>query len=437
MVREAQARSRRPGKFALLGALTLVSSLVHPLVYPTALLAHPDEPETLASLPQQRNPLRVITSRSVALTPEESRAGVVAFSDLIPVLEHINRQYNYLPQSQFQYFVQNFHYPYRERFFLDKQTPPAHVVLHWTANPRPEIPLYTLSAFLRSVRGGRLSERDNRYKNVSNYLLTGTLKGPDGGADTYLVKLTRGDIRSWGDIPRVTAYPTNDAHDDNKYDGRGALGIEIESPNFRRFYQNTAQRDKLHNFLVLVLQERGLLEDFRALRYVTHWEDMLALHSYLVQNLAKIDVNQRGGIPQQYQHLDQLLKHLPSISPQVYRSAQEIFKYISGHGIVAREYNARMIRSGRPKDARYHKIDFTEAHVFVVAMDLLQSDLRLRGIDLPPQYDLATLRLIEQQAERQNAMQAQSDLQTVNEPPPYGRSAFTPSGREYQAKEPF
>lgn len=421
--------------------LTL-SALSLALLSPAA-WAHPEEEplaeSQLASVAQPHDGLNLVPARSVGLTAAEKQAGIVPFAEILPVLAYLNSKYNYLPESQYKHLLENFRYPYRQRFDLSQQTPPAHVVLHWTANSRPDIPLYTLSAFVRSVRGGRLQERDNRYKNVSNYLLTGTLNGPDGQQNTYLVKLTRGDIRSWGDIPRVTAYPTNDAHDDNKYDGRGALGIEIESPDFRTFYGNAAQRDKLHNFLVLVLQERGLLQDFARLREVPHWEDMQALHRYLKANLDKIDVNARGGIPQQYQHLDQLLKHFPSLSPAVYSSAREIFRYISGHGIVAREYNARMIRSGRPRDARYHKIDFTEAHVFVVAMDLLNSELRLKGDHLPPPYDLATLRVIETEARRQNAMQDQSDISAPDEhtPPPYGRSAFTPSGREYTAHEPF
>lgn len=347
-------------------------------------LAHDDHDEDsfqLSAVDRSRDPLSVIPSRSIQLSEAETRAGVVNIESIMPSLSRINSRYKVFSPQQFNYFVRNFHYPYRERFDLSKRKPPTQVVLHWTANSRPDIPLYTFSAFLRSSRNGRVVERANRYKNVSNYYLTGSLENEDGSRGAQLVKLTRGDLGSWGDIPRVTAYPTSEQWDDNKYDGRGALGIEIESPNFGVFYSNASQRDKLHNFLLLVLRERGVLNDFASLRQSPHWDDMLKLHGYLKSNIAKIDVDRRGGIALNYQHIDKLLKYLPDIDKGVYGEAKKMFSFVSGHGVVAREYNERMQRAKRYRDANYDKIDFTEAHAFIIAMDLLQSDLQYRGQD--------------------------------------------------------
>lgn len=346
-------------------------------------LAHEDHDEEhfqLSAIDKQRDPSSVIPSRSVQVTETERQAGVVNLEEIMPSLSQINQRYNIFSAPQFNYFVRNFHYPYRDRFQLTKQAPPTHVVLHWTANSRPDIPLYTFSAFLRSRRNGQIVERANRHKNVSNYYLTGNMSDTSGGQSAQLVKLTRGDLSSWGDIPRVTAYPTSEQWDDNKYDGRGAIGIEIESPNFGVFYSNPSQREKLHNFLVLVLSERGVLQEFAALRSSPHWDDMNKLHSYLLSNLSKIDVDRRGGIAQNYQHLDKMLNYFSGINKAgVYGEARKMYKYISGHGIVAREYNERMHKARRYRDANYDKIDFTEAHVFVLAMDLLKSDLQYRG----------------------------------------------------------
>lgn len=353
---------------------------------------HEDESFQLSALDKQRDPLNVITSSSVQLSESERAAGVVNLSEILPSLNQINQRYKIFNPAQFNYFVKNFHYPYRDRFQLGKQQPPTQIVLHWTANSRPDIPLHTFSAFLRSRRNGRIVERANRYKNVSNYYLTGSIPQPDGSSAAELVKLTRGELQSWGDIPRVTAYPTDEKWDDNKYDGRGAIGIEIESPNFGVFYRNPSQREKLHNFLVLVLRERGVMDSFAELRYSEHWDDMVKLHGYLKNNLAKIDVDKRGGIAQNYQQLDKLLKFLPDVSPRVYTEARKMFSYISGHGIVSREYNERMVKAGRYRDANYDKIDFTEAHVFVVAMDLLQSDMQLHGQEIIPEFDVAASR---------------------------------------------
>lgn len=318
-------------------------------------------------------PGKIIPSRSVRLTPAEQAAGVVDLQAVLPVFQQINERYRIFSPAQFTHYIHNFHYPYRSQFALNQRRPPTQVVLHWTANPRPDIPLYTLSAFLRSRQRGRIVERRAEHKNVSNYFLTGSLQNLQGQSESFLVKLTRGDLSQWGDIPRVTAYPTKDSHN-NKYDGQGAVGIEIESPNFRKFYYNAQQREKLDNFLVLVLKERQELAEFLALRQSPHWQDMQALARYLRNNIEKIDVNARGGIPQKYQHLDAILKDFPDLSPRVYQEAQRMFRYVSGHGIVAREYNTLMHRVGRPQDARYHKIDFTEPHVFLVVMELLNSE---------------------------------------------------------------
>lgn len=344
-----------------------------------------------AALPQQPERLTIVPSRQVQLTRAESELGIVTLKGVLPSLAQVNQQYHIFKAPEFNYFIRNFHYPYRGRFEWEEDHPPTQVVLHWTANSHPEIPLYTLSAFLRSRRGGRIVERNNKYKNVANYFLTGNIPDSEGQRAPKLVKLTRGDIRSWGDIPRVTAYPTDDAWDDNQYDARGALGVEIESPDFRTFYQNDGQRQAIHNFILLVLRERGQLEAFEALRHSPHWGDMQALYRYLKGHLARIDVDARGTILPQNQYLDKILAYFPDLSPQVNSEARRIFDFVSGHAVVARKYNQRMLRAGRPKDARYHKIDFTEAQVFVVAMDLLNSDLRYHGVDLPPAYDLATL----------------------------------------------
>lgn len=322
----------------------------------------------------QARAAQIIPSRSVRLTPAEQAAGVVDLQAVLPVFQQINERYRIFSPAQFTHYIHNFHYPYRSQFALSKRRPPTQVVLHWTANPRPDIPLYTLSAFLRSRQRGRIVERRAEHKNVSNYFLTGSLQNLQGQPESFLVKLTRGDLAQWGDIPRVTAYPTKDSHN-NKYDGQGAVGIEIESPNFRNFYYNVQQREKLNKFLLLVLKERQELSEFLQLRQSPHWQDMEALARYLRNNIAKIDVNARGGIPQKYQHLDAILKDFPDLSPRVYQEAQRMFRYISGHGIVAREYNTLMHRVGRPQDARYHKIDFTEPHVFLVVMELLNSEV--------------------------------------------------------------
>ncbi|HEY9839039.1 MAG TPA: hypothetical protein V6D23_01190 [Candidatus Obscuribacterales bacterium] len=354
--------------------------------------AHEDDaPFQLSRIDKQRDISTVIPSRSVELTESEQQAGIVNLEEVLPVLSRINQRFNIFSATQFNYYVRNFHYPYRDRYELSKQQPPTQVVLHWTANPRTDIPLHTLSAFLRSRRNGQLVERANRYKNVSNYFLTGSLDNLDGTRNAHLVKLTRGDLRSWGDIPRVTAYPTDDNWDDNKYDGRGAVGIEIESPNFSVFYHNASQREKLHNFLLLTLKERDMLDKFSEFRYSPYWEDMVTMHDYLKNNLAKIDVDKRGGIPQNYQYLDKILGYFPKLNKVgVYQEAKKMFQFMSGHGIVSREYNERMVKAKRYRDATYDKIDFTEPHVFVVAMDLLRSDMEYHGIDNVMPFDYAS-----------------------------------------------
>lgn len=344
---------------------------------------------------QHRTSTRIIPSKAVQLTPLERAIGIVNIHNVLPVFKDINQQKNIFSPDAFQYYIENFHYPYRQRFYLDKTPPPAHVVLHWTANKHTHVPLYTLSAFMRSFRGGRLRERQNKYKNVSNYFLTGNLSN-QGQSEAYLIKLTRGNVKTWGDIPRVTAYPTDDHWDDNKYDGRGALGVEIESPNFSSFYYNPQQREKIHNFILMVLKERGVLEEFKDLKYSRYWSQMQSLSNYLESNLSKIDVNNRGGIPLKYQHLDKIIKDF-NYDSGFYPEIQKMFNYVSGHGIVAREYNERMHKSGRSKDARYHKIDFTEPQVFLVCMDILNSDLQFKGVDAYVGYDENTQRFIRQQ----------------------------------------
>lgn len=393
----------------------------------TALLLQPSA--WAAPLTQQAG--QIIPSRQVILTPAEQEAGVVNLLTVLPVFKRINDHYRIFSPAQFNHYIHNFHYPYRSRFDLRQRRPPTQVVLHWTANRRTEIPLYTLSAFLRSRYRGRIVERRAAHKNVSNYFLTGSLKNMEGQPESFLVKLTRGDLAHWGDIPRVTAYPTKDSYN-NKYDGQGAVGIEIESPNFREFYANAQQREKLHNFLILVLSERQELSEFSQLRRSPHWQDMVALARYLRKNLAKIDVNQRGLIPQKYQHLDAILKDFPDLSPVVYKEALRMFRYISGHGIVAREYNTLMHQTGRPQDARYHKIDFTEPHVFLVAMDLLESEMSYRG--LPQQgLDLATLRMIEEQ-KRKEALALQERLRPTPLPSP---SSVSFTGRKQPLSLPL
>ncbi len=370
-------------------------------------------------------PGRIIASRNVKLTLAEQEAGVVNLQAVLPIFKRINDQYNIFSDAQYNHYIHNFHYPYRSRFDVQHRRPPAQVVLHWTANRRPDIPLYTLSAFLRSRRRGRIVERSSEHKNVSNYFLTGSLNNLKGQKESFLVKLTRGDLSRWGDIPRVTAYPTKDSYN-NRYDGQGAVGIEIESPNFRSFYNNPQQREKIHNFLVLVLSERGELADFASIRRSPHWDDMVALANYLRKNLDRIDVNARGGIPIKYQHLDKIMKDFPDLSYGVYEAAQHMFRFISGHGIVAREYNERMHRIGRPQDARYHKIDFTEPHVFLVAMDLLQSDMAYKGVERRP-MDLATLRMIEEQKRAQK--QPQPGATPTPTPTQAPRKIFSRTGR--------
>lgn len=347
------------------------------------------------------SPMEQIRAREmVELTAAEKEAGVIAFRDFLPILEHVNRRYRVYSSRDFDYFIHNFHYPYRQRFNLQQTAPPTHVVLHWTANPRPDIPLYTFSAFLRRRQGGRIVERPNAYKNVSNYFLSGTLEQEKGRFEAYLVKLTRGDLRTWGDIPRVTAYPTKDAWDDNKYDGRGALGIEIDSPNFRNFYYNALQREKLRNFLILVFKERGVLHEFAALRNHPQWNNLCRLQAYLLNHLQEIDVQPNGKIDQQWQLLHSISRHLPGMTPETLQAAQQIFRFLSGHGVVAHEYNTRMLRAGRAREANYDKIDFTEPQVFLVAMDLLQSPLEYQEQDRDVGFDLATQRFIDAQKQR-------------------------------------
>jgi hypothetical protein len=370
--------------------------LAHLTILPVAAHEQTESWQT-AALPAGQS-LR-IPAREVELTEAEQEAGVISYSQFLPALAEVNQQYRVYQPRDYQYFVQNFHYPFRQRFFLEHTPPPTQVVLHWTANRRTDIPLYTLSAFMRRGQGGRVVERPDRYKNVSNYFLSGHLRGAEGSLEPQLIKLTRGDLRNWGDIPRVTAYPTGES-DDNKYDGRGALGIEIESPNFGTFYRNQAQRDKLHNFLLLVLQERGVLEDFVRLRESPQWENLRKLHAYLQENLDSLDVQPNGSIPRPAQLLHLVARNLPECTPETLSEARRIFAFISGHGVVAHEYNNRMVRAGRFKDADYDKIDFTEPHVFLVALDLLQSELRYRGTGSEA-YDLATLRLIEAQRQQQ------------------------------------
>lgn len=382
-----------------------------------------------APLPQRT--VEMIPSRNVRITPAEQEAGVVSLTTVLPVFKRINDHYHVFSSTQFDHYIHNFHYPYRSRFDLRERRPPTQVVLHWTANRRTDIPLYTLSAFLRSRYRGRTIERSAAHKNVANYFLTGSLKNMEGQSESFLVKLTRGNLALWGDIPRVTAYPTKDSHN-NKYDAQGAVGIEIESPNFRAFYFNTQQREKLHNFLILVLSERQEMAEFAQLRRSPHWQDMVALARYLRKNLAKIDVNHRGRIPQKYQHLDAILKDFPDLSPGVYQEALRMFRYISGHGIVSREYNALMHQTGRPQDARYHKIDFTEPHVFLVAMDLLESELRYRGVRQNA-FDLSTLRMIEAQQQK-DTLTLRERLQKSPVP---SHSSVPFTGRKYPLSRPL
>lgn len=404
---------------SLLGAVSTLSLLGYVSV-PAQAHSEDEAPFQISGIQQQRELTQVIPAREIELTPAEQRAGITVMSSVMPVLETINQRYNVMNPTQFNYYIRNFHYPYRQRFHLEQRTPPTQVVLHWTANRRTDIPLYTFSAFLRSQRGRQIVERPNRYKNVSNYLLTGELTDHQGQKDTYLLKLTRGDVASWGDIPRVTAFPSDDSQD-NKYDGLGALGIEIESPNFRQFYYNQAQRDKLHNFLLMVLSERGKLSEFASLRNSPHWEDMTKLYRYLANNTARIDVDNRGGITSRNQHLDIILKDFPDLSRGVYSEAKRIYQFISGHGIVAREYNERMLQAGRPREANYDKIDFTEAQVFVVAMEMLQSDLQPRGQQL---YDLDTLRMMQSLKEKDKAPVETPQVAEILQ------KQFLPSGRQ-------
>lgn len=400
-------------------------------------VAHEEHATWLNSAaPVNKNNTPLIPSRSVELTDAEKEAGVICFRDLLPTLEQVNQRYRVYSPKEYAHFVQNFHYPFRERFFIQDQPPPTHVVLHWTANKRTDIPLYTLSAFLRRRQSGRVVERPNAYKNVSNYFLTGSLPRPDGEPEAQMVKLTRGDISSWGDIPRVTAYPTGDSWDDNKYDGRGAIGIEIESPDFGTFYKNQSQRDKLHNFLMLVLKERGVLHEFAALRDAEEWDELLRLHEYLQANLGKIDVQANGGIPQNWQLLDKTAAQI-GVSAETVKIAKRIFNYISGHGVVSHEYNTRMVRAGRHRDADYDKIDFTEPHVFLVAMDMLQNGLVYRGQNYYGGYDLAIQRMIENQKQASQSLPPSSDVgSTPDEPQILFYQLFPTVPDESEAHEP-
>lgn len=364
--------------------------------------AHDDEDLLQLSSVQKSTPLynQLMYAKDVTVTPAEADAGVVSLNTVLPIFARVNQQYRVFSARDFKYYVENFHYPYRQQFQVTERKPPTQVVLHWTANKRVDIPLYTLSAFLRRGGGGYASERPNQYKNVSNYFLTGTLKDQDGAEDAHMVKLTRGELSSWGDVPRVTAYPTAEAWDDNKYDGRGAIGIEIESPNFRTFYTNEKQRDKLYRFLQLVLQERRVQSEFATLKDSPHWADMQKLYAYLKSHVADIDVDAHGGIKAQQQYVDLILKRLPDINPAVAQEAKRMYAFISGHGVVAREYVQRMIQARRYHDASYDKIDFTEAQVFVVGMELLNYEGSSNYA-----YDESVMRYIRSQQPTQTAQE--------------------------------
>jgi hypothetical protein len=102
---------------------------------------------------------------------------------------------------------------------------------------------------------------------------------------------------------------------------------------------------------------------------------MEKVYSFLTTRLPLIDVNSNGSIRHDFLSLKQIRQYLPDVPSEAFQEMQTIYRYVSGHGVVAKEYNERMIRYGRRQDAKYDKIDFTEPQVFIVAMDLLQSDL--------------------------------------------------------------
>jgi len=401
--------------------------------------AHEDTENWLSASAKQESNFRLIPSKVVGVNDAEREAGVIGFKDLLPHLQKVNERFHIFSPQAYQHFVENFHYPFRQSFDLNEKKPPTQVVLHWTANKRTDIPLYTLSAFLRRMQRGRVVERPHAYKNVSNYFLTGNIAQTESGAQAQLVKMTRGDLSHGGDIPRVTAYPTGDAWDDNKYDGRGAIGIEIESPDFTTFYQNSSQREKLHNFLILVLKERGVLKQFQEIRESAAWDDLLKIHAYLSQNLKALDVQSNGGIPRNWQLLHLISRNIPGIQSESLKTAESIFQFISGHGVIAHEYNRRMVQAGRPKEADYDKIDFTEPHVFLVAMDLLKSEMHYLGNEAYQNYDLATQRLIDAQKQTRTVSDlspVSHDVGSISGPPLLFYQAFPSSDEPNAVHEP-
>lgn len=337
-----------------------------------------------------------IYSKNVKVLPAEKSIGIVSYKQILPIFRAFNKKRNYFKPEQFDYFIENFHYPNRGRFNIRQKPPPAHIILHWTANKHVTNPLVTLSAFLRSVRRGRVREREDRYKNVSNYYLTGTLSNSQGQSKAYMVKMTRNNLRGKGDIPRVTAYPTKDNWDDNKYDGRGAIGVEIDGPNFRSIYNNPHQKRILIKWMALILSQRGQYGKFRQLKQSRYWSHFKRVYAFLKKNLMAMDVDPAGRIAYEFRTMENVLKQINGLPADLYPEIKKMFSFISGHGVVGQEYNKRMIKAGRRKDARYHKIDFTEPHVFVMGMDLLRANLPMGDGG----YDLFTMELLRQEQEQ-------------------------------------
>lgn len=218
----------------------------------------------------------------------------------------------------------------RNYYFKVTQKPPEsassylHWLFDWQYQDRGRFPMGIKGVVLHWTAGrhvfGALDALKSRNNSV-HFIITEEMPAAGGETDCLVIKLM-----SMDHIPRAAAFPdistfTFGGHQYEKYDG-AYIDIEVTATGF----DDIVTRPKQYRRLLQLL-------------------DYLADHLSLWETIESADPT----LPEDFERITQVL---------------------TGHGVIAQEYIATMLKIKRPDLADYPRSDFTPAQVRRVVADL-------------------------------------------------------------------
>ena len=221
-------------------------------------------------------------------------------------------------------------------------------LLDWRYPDRGSFPLGVKGIVLHFTAGhhvfGALDALKSR-NNCVHYIITEEMALPDGSSDSLILKLM--DLSH---IPRAAAFPdiltfNYGGRAYEKYDG-AFIDIEVTAGDYNEIISHPKRYHRLLQLLDYLVDYLGL------------WEP--------IEGSDPAD-------PQEFQRITQVL---------------------TGHGVIAQEYIATMLKLKRPDLADYPRSDFTAPQVQRVVTDLVayrhSQDQREEGLQCPTDYFLRT-----------------------------------------------